>query len=150
MEANTVAMQAAREFLEQVRRLRNEIEDKERRIEMLRDMATSTTGRMSDMPRSDSPDLQKMESVLCKVTDLEREVAGKRIALAAAKERVTTALCELEDYKEQRVLFARYIECRAWSSIAEETGYGRSSMYRYHDAGVAHIAKALDRGVAHA
>ena len=47
MEANTVAMEAAREFLGRARELRREIDNKQRRIQTLRDMATSTTGKMS-------------------------------------------------------------------------------------------------------
>ena len=74
MDAKIVAMKTAQEFLSRALTLQREIENKKRRIQTLRDMATSTTGTMSDMPRSDSPNLQRMETVLCKAADLEFEV----------------------------------------------------------------------------
>lgn len=73
------AVQDTMEFLGRVRKLRNGIENKMRRIETLQDMATSTTAAVSDMPRSDSPNLQRMETVLCKVADYHTEKAIDRM-----------------------------------------------------------------------
>ena len=44
------AVRNTEEFLGRVRKLRNGIENKMLRIETLRDMATSTTAAVSDMP----------------------------------------------------------------------------------------------------
>ena len=145
MDINAAAMQAARDFLGRVRMLRNRIENKMLRIETLRDMATNTTSQVSDMPRSDSPNLQRMETVMCKVVDLEREIAEDRDAMEEAKEQIAAALCELDDYREQRVLYERYVECAAWAAIIVECGYARSSVYRYHDTGIEHLAVILER-----
>ena len=143
MEANTVAMEAAREFLGRARALRREIENKQRRIQTLRDMATSTTGTMSDMPHSDSPNLQRMETVLCKAADLERELAEDKATLAAVKEEITEAICDLDEYKEQQALFGRYVECKEWEDIAKACGYHKRTVQRYHDAGVEHLAMKM-------
>ena len=104
------AVRNTEEFLGRVRKLRNGIENKMLRIETLRDMATSTTAAVSDMPRSDSPNLQRMETVLCKVADLESEIAQDRAAMETAKAEITAALSELEDYREQQALYGRYVE----------------------------------------
>ena len=144
MEANTVAMEAAREFLGRARALRREIENKERQIQALRDMATSTTGTMSDMPRSDSPNLQRMEMVLCKVADLESEIAQDRAAMETAKAEITAALSELEDYREQQALYGRYVECNAWAAIAKDCGFHIRTVQRQHDAGIEHLAVLME------
>ena len=145
MEANTVAMEAAREFLGRARELRREIDNKQRRIQTLRDMATSTTGTMSDMPRSDSPNLQRMETVLLKAADLEMEVAGDMARLDEIKQEITAAISELTEYREQEVLYYRYVECMPWAAIATECGYHRRTIMKRHEDGIAHVAVALEK-----
>lgn len=143
MEANTVGIEAAREFLERVRVLRRGIKRKQGKIRFLREMATSTTATISDMPRSDSPNLQRMETVLCKAADLERELAEDKATLAAVKEEITEAICDLDEYKEQQALFGRYVECREWEDIAKACGYHKRTVQRHHDAGVEHLAMKM-------
>ena len=143
MEANTVGIEAAREFLERVRVLRRGIKRKQGKIRFLREMATSTTATISDMPRSDSPNLQRMETVLCKAADLERELAEDKATLAAVKEEITEAICDLDEYKEQQALFGRYVECKEWEDIAKACGYHKRTVQRHHDAGVEHLAMKM-------
>ena len=138
------AVRNAEEFLGRVRKLRNGIENKMLRIETLRDMATSTTAAVSDMPRSDSPNLQRMETVLCKVADLESEIAQDRAAMETAKAEITAALSELEDYREQQALYGRYVECNAWAAIAKDCGFHIRTVQRQHDAGIEHLAVLME------
>ena len=140
-----MAMEAAREFLGRARELRREIENKQRRIQTLRDMATSTTGKMSDMPRGDSPNLQRMETVLLKAADLEMEVAGDMARLDEIKQEITAAIGELTDYREQEVLYYRYVECMPWAAIATECGYHRRTIMKRHEDGVVNLAVALEK-----
>ena len=95
MEAKTVGIEGTREFLERVRVLRRGIKRKQGKIRFLREMATSTTATIPDMPRSDSPNLQRMETVLCKAADLERELAEDKATLAAVKEEKVLLLMTL-------------------------------------------------------
>ena len=138
------AVRNTEEFLGRVRKLRNGIENKMLRIETLRDMATSTTAAVSDMPRSDSTNLQRMETVLCKVADLESEIAQDRAAMETAKAEITAALSELEDYREQQALYGRYVECNAWAAIAKECGFHIRTVQRQHDAGIEHLAVLME------
>ena len=138
------AVRNTEEFLGRVRKLRNGIENKMLRIETLRDMATSTTAAVSDMPRSDSPNLQRMETVLCKVADLESEIAQDRAAMETAKAEITAALSELEDYREQQALYGRYVECNAWAAIAKDCGFHIRTVQRQHDAGIEHRAVLME------
>ena len=138
------AVRNTEEFLGRVRKLRNGIENKMLRIETLRDMAASTTAAVSDMPRSDSPNLQRMETVLCKVADLESEIAQDRAAMETAKAEITAALSELEDYREQQALYGRYVECNAWAAIAKDCGFHIRTVQRQHDAGIEHLAVLME------
>lgn len=143
MDAKIVAMKAAQEFLGRALTLQREIENKKRRIQMLRDMATSTTGTMSDMPRSDSPNLQRMETVLCKAADLEFEVDVDKARLDLLKADITEVLSDLEDFREQQVLYARYVAGMEWNSIATECGCARATAIRHHHSGLSHIAEIM-------
>ena len=143
MEAKTVGIGGTREFLERVRVLRRGIKRKQGKMRFLREMATSTTATISDMPSSDSPNLQRMETVLCKAADLERELAEDKATLAAVKEEITEAICDLDEYKEQQALFGRYVECKEWEDIAKACGYHKRTVQRYHDAGVEHLAMKM-------
>lgn len=138
------AVRNTEEFLGRVRKLRNGIENKMLRIETLRDMATSTTAAVSDMPRSDSPNLQRMETVLCKVADLESEITQDRAAMDTAKAEITAALSGLEDYREQQALYGRYVECNAWAAIAKDCGFHIRTVQRQHDAGIEHLAVLME------
>ena len=143
MDAKIVAMKAAQEFLGRALTLQREIENKKRRIQTLRDMATSTTGTMSDMPRSDSPNLQRMETVLCKAADLEFEVDVDKARLDLLKADITEVLSDLEDFREQQVLYARYVAGMEWNSIATECGCARATAIRHHHSGLSHIAEIM-------
>jgi len=58
---------------------------KREQITALRDMATSATMRISDMPRADSPNLQRMETLVFKVADLEEEVLAEVVTHEATR-----------------------------------------------------------------
>ena len=143
MEANTVGIEAAREYLNRPRRLQRVVENKKHKIAALRDLANSTTAAISDMPRSDSPNLQRMETMLCKAADLEREIDADQTAIEAAKEEIMAAVFDMEDYREQQVLYHRYVECLAWSAVAEACGCHVRTAHRFHDRGVEHMAEKL-------
>ena len=145
MDGKVADMKAAQEFLSRARRLQHEIVNKKHKIVALRDMATSTTATLSDMPCSDSPNLQRMEMMLCKATDLEREIVADQAAAEAAKEEIMAAVFDMEDYREQQVLCHRYVECQTWTAIADACGCHIRTAHRYHDSGVEHMAEKLSR-----
>ena len=134
----------AKDFLEQVRYVDRAIDSKLEQVERLRNESTKATSLVSDMPRSDSPNLQRMETVLCKVADLESEIAQDRAAMETAKAEITAALSELEDYREQQALYGRYVECNAWAAIAKDCGFHIRTVQRQHDAGIEHLAVLME------
>lgn len=143
------AVKDTMEFLGRVRKLRNGIEKKMLRVETLRDMATGTTTAVSDMPRSDSPNLQRMEAVLCKAVDLESEIARDQAAMETARAEITAALSELEDYREQQVLYGRFVECNGWATIAKECGFHIRTVQRRLEAGIEHLAALMEGRLPH-
>ena len=84
------------------------------------------------------------DTVLCKVADLESEIAQDRAAMETAKAEITAALSELEDYREQQALYGRYVECNAWAAIAKDCGFHIRTVQRQHDAGIEHLAVLME------
>ena len=123
----------ARDFLNRVHRMDRSLMWKKEQIVALREMATSSTSRISDMPRSDSPNLQRMEMLVCKITDLEREVEGDCMELEATRIDTALAILKLPNVQHQQLLTERYLLSRGWQDIANILGYSMSHVFRLHE-----------------
>ena len=137
MPMNTQGVKAgdtqARNFLNRVHRMDRSLGWKKEQIVALREMATSATSRMSDMPRSDSPNLQRMEMLVCKITDLEREVEGDCVDLEATRIDTALAILKLPHVQHQQLLTERYLLSRSWQDITGAMGYSMSHVFRLHE-----------------
>ena len=61
----------AKEYLSQVMHIDQRINSKLEQVTRLRENATNCTAALSDMPRPDSPNIQRIEETICKIVDLE-------------------------------------------------------------------------------
>jgi len=123
----------AKEFLGRVGRIQRRIKWKKAQVEQLRELSTSCSAQISDMPRSDSPNLQRLETLVCKIADMDAEIKHDEVALADAKIDVALMICRIPNAAQQQVLTERYINMHSWSNIAEETGFSISYVYRLHE-----------------
>ena len=67
--------------------------------------------------------------------------ATKKAVLLKAD--ITEVLSDLEDFREQQVLYARYVAGMEWNSIATECGCARATAIRHHHSGLSHIAEIM-------
>ena len=99
----------ARAFLSRLRRQSHRLNLKRGQVQALHDLATSATAQISDMPRSDSPNLQRLETLVCKIADLEAEIQQESVELEAVRLETALMICRLHDPVYQRLLtFAVY------------------------------------------
>ena len=122
----------AKEYLGQAYRLDQRINSKLEQISMLRDLATKATAAISDMPHSDSPNLQQMESTVLKIIDLEHEINRDIDGLVDLKRELIAAINAVDVPEYQTVLELRYLCYKTWEEIADELGYCPSNIYRLH------------------
>ena len=61
----------AKEYLAQARNIDQRINDKLAYVAQLHDMATNVSAVISNMPKSPSPNNQKMESIIVRLADTE-------------------------------------------------------------------------------
>ena len=64
----------AKEYLSQAWNIDRRINDKVAHVSRLRDMATNVSAVISDMPKSPSPNNQRMETIIARLTDTEDEI----------------------------------------------------------------------------
>ena len=106
-----------KEYLSQAYNLHQEIQHKKAKIATLRELATDTSSKLSDMPRAASPDPQHIEEVLANVIDLEREIAEDETRLGAARCQVANLIANVPNAVQIQILAKRYLEFECWNDI---------------------------------
>lgn len=122
----------AKEFLEQVRYVDRAIDSKLEQVERLRNESTKATSLVSDMPRSSSPNLQRLEDTIVKIIDLEHEINRDIDRLVDLKNAARVSINAMTSPEERLVLELRYLCYKTWPEIAEAMGVSESTVYRTH------------------
>ncbi|MBQ9367849.1 MAG: DUF1492 domain-containing protein [Victivallales bacterium] len=121
-----------KEYLRQAQLIDEEINGKLKQVAELRDMATSVTSMMSDMPRSASRNVHKMEDTIAKLVDLEMEVDADIDRLVDLKKEIAEMVDRLPSQDQRVLLMKRYLQNEPWENIAVEMGYSLRSIFRLH------------------
>lgn len=129
----------AKEYLQQVRYIDKRIDNKLALVSRLRDTATNVTVALSDMPRSDSPNLQRMEDTICKIVDLGDEINQEIDRLVDLKREANEAISELTNADQQLVLECRYLDYQTWEQIAETMNFSVRHVTRLHGEALRHF-----------
>ncbi len=130
---------SAKEYLSQAMYIDQRINSKLEQVMTLRETATKATATLSDMPRSDSPNLQSMENTIVKIVDLENEINRDIDRLVDLKAEVRQLIAALENPEQQLILELRYLCFKQWSAIMEEMGISETSVYRIHGEALKNI-----------
>ena len=130
----------AKEYLSQVMHIDQRINSKLEQVTRLRENVTNCTATLSDMPRPDSPNKQRMEETICKIVDLEREINADIDRLVDLKAEARKAINAVSDPVQQLILELRYLCYKPWLEIAETIGYSEATVYRLHGEALKNIA----------
>ena len=130
----------AKEYLSQAMYIDQRINSKLEQVTRLRENVTNCTATLSDMPRPDSPNKQRMEETICKIVDLEREINADIDRLVDLKAETRKAINAVSDPVQQLILELRYLCYKPWLEIAETIGYSEATVYRLHGEALKNIA----------
>ena len=119
-------------YLQQAQLIDEEINGKLEQVAELRDMATNVTSMMTDMPRSASHNVHKLEDTITKLMDLEMEVDADIDRLVDLKKEIMVAINKMPSQEQRVLLTKRYMQNEPWENIAVEMGYSLRSVYRLH------------------
>ncbi|MED9959135.1 MAG: DUF1492 domain-containing protein [Oscillospiraceae bacterium] len=122
----------AREYLSQAFHIDQRINSKLSQVMRLRETATNCTATLSDMPRPDSPNRQRMADTICKIVDLEREINEDIDRLVDLKAEARRVINAVSDPDQQLILELRYLCYKPWNEIMTELGYSEPTIYRLH------------------
>ena len=122
----------AKEYLSQAMYIDQRINSKLEQVTRLRENVTNCTATLSDMPRPDSPNKQRMEETICKIVDLEREINADIDRLVDLKAEARRAINAVSDPDQQLILELRYLCYKPWNEIMTELGYSEPTIYRLH------------------
>ena len=113
------------------------------RVLNLRMLLTDTSVYLTDMPHSDSLDLQKHETLHAEIDEMEREIAAAEIAKQETISEVGMMLTRLQNPLGQRALILYYLEKNRWTEVAEKMQFSIAQTYRFRDAGLAELEVLL-------
>jgi len=125
----------AKEYLEQIRTLQIRLEIMRTRKQNLMDALTNVSPNYSDMPHSSTPNVHRMEELICAKIDIDNEITSASLEL----EKILKMINSLENSVYSFILSERYIKRQPWNKIACEINICQSHVFRYHNEALAEI-----------
>lgn len=133
----------AKEYLNRISVLEDEIKRKQQRCRTLRDVAMNTSVNNSNDAVQTSRDKNPLEKILTKVIDLDREIEADEARLVDLKAEVWEQLDKMTDERRKRILWLHYAENKSWKELAEEMFISRRHILRLHKYALDEFDKIL-------
>lgn len=134
----------AKEYLHQVRFIDTVIDNKQKELEQLKDMAVSISSGPSDKESvQTSHDQDKLGDIVAKIIDTQDEINCQIDHLVDVKREVVRVMEKVKNVDAYKILYKRYIECKRWELIAVEMSYSIQWVYKIHGAALIEISKIL-------
>mgnify|MGYP002740581823 FL=1 len=137
----------AKEYLAQARNIDQRINDKLAYVAQLHDMATNVSAVISNMPKSPSPNNQKMESIIVRLADTEAEINADIDRLINLKLEIMNTIWQVEDAKASSILERRYHSFKSWEEIAAELNVSVRWVHKIHGKALEDVEKILKKDI---
>ena len=135
----------AKEYLSQAWNIDRRINDKLAHVAQLRDMATNVSTVISDMSRSPSPNNQRMENIIARLTDTEEEINADIDHLVSLKLEIMNTIWQVEDENAQMILERRYHSFKSWEDIAADMSVSIRWVHKIHAKALDDVEKILEK-----
>lgn len=133
----------AKRYLSRIRNIDRKIVGLKSTLANSRD--SLTVGGMSyDEPHIRSQPGDKMSAKVAKLVDLEREISREIAKMIELKCNTLVTICRIDDYEQQNILIARYIDLMTWDEIAYEYHKSNRQVYRIHRNALQALDKILN------
>ncbi len=134
---------AAKRYLQQIKRLdtkiNRDIEEKHR----LKAMATKITPTLKPVVVSGGGTQDKLADAMAKLLDLEAEINREIVRFAKAREEVVSTIDKVEDDRLHKVLTKRYVEFKTFEQIACEISCSYQWACKLHGEALKVIEKII-------
>lgn len=133
-----------KEYLQQIRRCDNQINNKLAEITQLREMATSITSTLKDdVVQSGSGGKSRVAEAVDKIVDLECEINADIDKLVELKREIMSVIDQL-DSLHRDVLYKRYFQYKTWEQISVEMNYSYRHTTRMHGQALLELKRVLE------
>lgn len=122
----------AKEYLRQIGVLDAKINRRQKQVEELKALATSTGSLAPGDKVQSSPAGDKMSSIVIRWIDMEHEVTAMIDELIDLKNQIIGEIHQLDDERYIRILEMRYIDQERWEQIAVSMNMDVRHIYRLH------------------
>ena len=135
----------AKDFLNQAFLIDQRIRSKSEQIRTLNEIATSCSATLTGMPRNPNRGGSRMADAVCKMIDLENEIARDMDRLIEVKREIVTVINAVDDVVLRTLLEKRYLCGATWEEISVDLCFNRRWTFRLHDKALGAIQKILDQ-----
>lgn len=122
----------AKQYLRQVRRLDNAVNAKLEQVEVLRAMTTRMTANLTTDKVQESKSHDKIEKLIVKIVDLEREITDDIDKLIDLKTEVMHKIEAVQNDDYRLLLTLRYLNFKTWEQIAVEMEFTFQWVHQLH------------------
>ncbi len=140
---NIIPSLSVKEYLSRAFHIDRRIDSMLEQVASLRSLATKASSNLSDMPRSSSPNLQTMESIIAKIVDLQADINADIDRLVDLKCELRAAINAVADPELQTLLELRYLCFKTWEQIAVSMDRDLRWLFRLHARALAAVKKNL-------
>ena len=130
-------------LLDQIREKKRNVELLRQRVSLLRMLTTDTSAHLREVPGSDSPDQQRIATLMTEIDGVEREIAAAEREIRLARLDAGIAISRICEPRAQRVLQLYYLEDKSWGSIAEEMSYSKTAVFSFREIGMTEMENLL-------
>ena len=135
----------AKDFLNQAFLIDQRIRSKSEQIRTLNEIATSCSATLTGMPRNPNRGGSRMADAVCKMIDLENEIARDMDRLIEVKREIVTVINTVDDVVLRTLLEKRYLCGATWEEISVDLCFNRRWTFRLHDKALEAVQKILDQ-----
>lgn len=129
---------SAKEYLEQLRKLKQKTSSLERELDFWRERKTNLSSCGFEQHYAIStPTEAAFAACVQKIDELEQALELRRHSTALLETEIKSIIKKMPDWQEQAVLEYRYIDCLSWQEIQQVLYLSRASTFRIHGNAVA-------------
>lgn len=134
----------AKMLLQDFRKLNRLVQEKTERLAALMESATRATSSFEAERISGTGERSRVESLMIRKIDLERQLDGSIDELNAQRYRIQNAIDRVEDPDQRSLLDMRYIDGKRWLFIMDRLHIGETTSRRVHHAALEAFMRAYD------
>lgn len=139
----------AKEYLSRAYKLDQQIDSKCEQVFTLRALATKATAAIGGMPTSGSKNPRSMESVVCRVADMEAEINANIDQLLDLKQEIRCLINAVDKPVYRTILELRYLCFKPWGEIADRLGYDLRYLLKLHGRALHEVKIPPDGKIGH-